>query len=200
MAETKVKRPISIVQPFGIEADHPRNCNLLIQAIPGCRLRSAISGAKPAKNARTGEKRIPVDQARHLGQFPPIPGMQLHVNPRDCTYTVLDPLAEDEELCEKIRRTIDRTMPFKVGNKLKGVKTQKGKLDPHRMKTLCRECIWLLEAGEAKLVKGPLPDISDVEELPGNFLLNPGSVVGNTQPIFEKDWDEWFEKLVRSAG
>ena len=65
----------TIVQPFGIEADHPRMCDLLIQSLPGCRLRSVIAANKGAKDAKTGEVRIPEGQAHGLARMPRVPGM-----------------------------------------------------------------------------------------------------------------------------
>lgn len=194
-AETK-----TVVAPFAIEADHYRCGDLIIQAIPGCRMRSTISASKPAKDAKTGEPRIPQDQAKFLGQFPEIPGMQIHVNPAKLTYVIIDPLDDDEDLCEKIRRTLERVSPFRVGSKLKGVPSQKGTLDVHRMKTLVRELIWWIDSNDAKVIKGTKPDMVDVERLPGKFLLNPGSRVHNTQPQFEEDWEHWVSELTKSGG
>jgi len=188
------------VAPFGIEADHPRNCDLLLQAIPGARLRSAISASRTVIDVKTGEPRIPQDQARHLGQLPPIPGMQIHVNPAKLSYVIMDPLAEDEELCERIRKAMDASRAFRVGNRLRGVPTQTGTLDPHRMKTLVRELVWLVTGGEARVVKGALPRMEDVEELPGKYLLDPGSRIRTSRPIYEEDLEPWWAKLTSTGG
>ncbi len=188
------------VAPFGIEADHPRNCDLLLQGIVGMRLRSAIDASKPAKDHNTGESYVPPDQSAFLGQFPHIPGMQLHVNPAKLTYLVTDPLHEDEDLCERIKNIMARVTSTRIDGKLKGVADQEGKLDAHRMKTLVREMRWLVTAGEARVVKGVLPEMDAIDELPGNFLLNPGARTQTTQPTFEKDWDAWFDRLTRSGG
>lgn len=187
------------VAPFGVEADTPRNQNVMLQSIPNCVLRGALNASKTARDAQSGEERVPRDQARHLGVLPPTPGQQIHVNPQDGTYTIIDPLHGDEEMCEKIRRGLKgdgRPVPERID----GHKPQKGQLDKHRMKTLCRELINMLESDEVKMVKGPRPKLEDVERLPGDFLLNPGSRVHNTQPTFEKDWDEWVQQLTRSGG
>ncbi len=195
-----VQESKTAVVPFGIEADHPRNSDLLIQCIPGLRLRSAISASRTARNAKTGESYVPPDQSAFLGHFPPIPGMQLHIQPTKLTYMVVDPLYDDEQLCEKIQAVLRRISSFRSTSKFRGVETQNGTLDVHRMKTLVREMTWLVGAGEARVVKGTLPDAVAVEEMAGNFLLNPGSRVHNTQPVYEKDWDQWMENLTRSGG
>lgn len=193
-------RPEIIVAPFGIEADHPRNSDLVVQCIPGCKLRSAISGSKHLIDAKTGEPRVPLDQARHLSTFPRTPGMQLHVNPAKLVYTIVDPLNDDEELRERITRWYSQNSAVRSIDTLKGVPTQQGELDTHRMKSLCREMFWLVEAGEAKVVKGALPAFDEIEELPGYFLLNPGSRISNTQPRYEKDFQSWVDRMSRSGG
>ncbi len=201
-AEAKVQ---TIVRPFGIEADTPRNSDVIIQCIPGCRLRGAVAAGKMTTDAKTGEKRMPTDETRHLGMLPLIPGMQIHVNPAKSTYTIIDPLHDDEELCRKITRAMrEDGRPMAVDEKsgigVKGVPPQNGKLDPHRMKSLCREILWLLESEHAKMIKGPDPTLENIDALPGHYLTNPGSRVQNTQPRFEKDWSKWYEQLVMSGG
>jgi len=197
---TATEEHVIVVTPFTIEADHPRMSDLLIQSIPGCRLRSAMDGAKGAKNAK-GEDVVPIDQVRVLGSFPKTPGMQLHVNPEKLTYEIIDPLNKDEEMCERVRKWLKQNSPVNPGDKLKGSKEDvlKGKLDKHRMKTLCREMFNLVEAEEAKKASVSFPNMKEIEELPGNFLLNPGSRVRNTQPIFEKDFDRWVETADKSG-
>lgn len=198
MPATKVS-----VASFGIEADDPRNCDLLIQSIPNCRLRSAISGSKPTivnKQDPHNSPVVPRDQAARLGTLPPLPGMQLHVNPSTCTYRVVDPLHGDEALCARIKRNMEEHGAVRSRTELDGVPPQKGVLDPHRLKTLVREMVWIVESGSAKVVKGSLPSMEDVEALPGNFLLNPGSRVPNTQPRYEKDLEAWVEKMGQTGG
>ncbi len=190
------------VQPFTIEVDHPRNCDLLLQSIPGCRLRSAISAGRTVKDVKTGELRIPQDQSRFLGQLPPVPGMQLAVNPSKLTYEVIDPLHKDIALCDRIQSSINRMeeSPVRISGKLRGVPPIKGTLDVHRMKTLCREIGWLLEANEVKVINGVQPSQEEVEAMPGHFMTNPGSQVHNSQPRFEKDFDAWLERMQSAGG
>jgi hypothetical protein len=184
----------TIVPPFGIEADDPQLCDLLLQSIPGCRLRSRI---KPTTTTVKGQVRTPTTQ----GHSPPeAPGMQLHVNPADCTYVVHDPLNDDENAKARIKRYLQLTTGARQDAQIRGADTVKGKLDKHRMKTLCREVIWLLDAGQVRVVKGAPPEIEDVDEMPGNYLLNPGLQTSTTQPMFEKDFPQWLDQLTRSGG
>ena len=200
MERTKLREVV--LQPFTVLVDQKRNCDVLLQSIPGCRLRSAISASKPVIDNKTGEPRIPADQARCLGELPPTPGMQLVVNPEKLSYEVVDPLYENEDLCERLRSAINRSehIAVRITGKLRGAKPLRGKLDPHRMKTLCREVVWLLDDNDMQMVTGPRPTLEDVDKLPGNYLLNPGTQVHTTQPLFEKDWAAWVEKLTTSGG
>ena len=199
------KKVVVSVPLFTIEADHPRNCDLLLQSIPNCRLRSAIKASRTVDVESTdgsGEviKVIPKDQARHLGSLPPIPGMQLSVNPTNLTYEITDTLFKDKALCKRISAamgTDDR--PF-MSDSLSGVPPQGGSLDVHRMKTLCREIMHLLNAKHVVMRKGLAPDLEDINDLPGHYLLNPGSRVPNNQPLFEKDLPGYVETVQKSGG
>lgn len=199
MSVLEEERNAVAVLPFAIEADHPRMSDLLLQGIPNCRLRSAISGVKPVIDVKTGHEVLPRDQAIHLGSFPNTPGMQVHVNPAECTYEIIDPLRDNAVLLERIRRFMQENSGIRTSDRFNGVETQKGTLDPHRMKTLCRELLFLVNSGEAKKVKGPMPTLRDIDELPGNYLLNPGARVPVTQPMYEKDFPAWVDKLSQSG-
>jgi len=189
------------MQPFGIEAD-PGNKDLLVQSIPGCRLRGKLGPARPFKDSK-GKERMSVDESTFMGACPITPGMRLFVNPEKLTYMIVDPLCDDESLCIRIKkflaeRGID-TNPD--SNKVDGVETQKGTLDRDRMKTLIREMRNFIDASHAKVVKGTVPTMEAIEELPGNFLLNPFSGgATNFQPRYEKDFPKWVESLSRAGG
>lgn len=203
MSSAEAKNEISggiIVAPFGIEADHPRNSDLLLQAAPGVRLRSMIDGTKPVIDQKTGDPRIPLDQSRHLATFPKTPGMQIHVNPAKCIYKVIDPLHGNEAICHRIASFLRENTGLSPSTRIDGVPPREGKLDIHRMKTLCRELVQLVEAGHAKVVHGELPTMAEIVDLPGAFLLNPGARVANTQPVYEKDWDSWVANLSHHGG
>jgi len=188
------------VASFGVEIDTPRNGDVVLNSIPGCRLRGAIAASKPGFAKRDGDTpTIPRDQATHLGALPPIPGMQLHVNPAKCAYTIIDPLYEDDELCRRIQSAM-RANERPISGEIRGVPPQKGELDVHRMKTLCRELHQLVETSYAKVVKGVLPSMEEIEDLPGKFLLNPGSVIPNSQPLFEEDMEAWVANLHKGGG
>jgi hypothetical protein len=185
MTTTKTKTETIVVPAFGVAVDHPRNCDVMLQAIPGCRLRSKL---KSVTVAIGGEVRS--QQAR--GMVPPeVPGMELHVNPAACEYVIVDLLNEDETARANLKAFLRRSSGMRTHGELRGVETQKGKLDVHGMKNLCREIIWLLDEGSVAMVKGPRPEMQDVDELPGHYMLNPGARTENQQPTFEKDYEQW---------
>jgi hypothetical protein len=188
------EKKATIVPAFGIEAVNPQMCDLLLQSIPGCRLRSRIG-----PTTRTVQGQVRTLQSR--GHAPPeVPGMQLHVNPAELTYAVVDPLNVDEDAKARIRRYLQLTTGARHDANLRGADPVKGKLDPHRMKTLCREIVNLLDAGDVEVVKGPAPEIDDVDELPGKYLLNPGLQTQTTQPVYEEDYPQWIDQLTKAGG
>ncbi len=195
MAETMVEESVDVsVLEFAIEADGPRNDDLMIQCIPGIKLRSAITGMRTVKN-KQGDDTIPIDQARSLADFPKTPGMRLHVDPAERTYEIIDPLYGDDELCRKVTRWLNNRMMVRTSENISGTAPQKGNLDHHRIKSLCREMLQLVDTGYARCVKGVMPSLEDITELPGDFLLNPGARITNLQPRFEKDWYAWISHL-----
>lgn len=183
-----------VVSPFGIEACNAQLCDLLIQGIPGCRLRSKCG---PTTTTVNGQVRTPTTH----GHSPPeVPGMQLHINPAELTYAIVDPLNEDEDAKARIKRYLHLTTGARQDANLKGAPTVKGKLDKNQMKTLCREIVWLIEAKDVRVVKGAPPEMEDVDEMPGKYLLNPGLRTKTSQPQFEEDLEEWESQLNRSGG
>jgi hypothetical protein len=188
------KSRLTVVQPFGVEVDHPRNCDILIQSIPGCRLRGKI---KPVVQTVQGGVSTPLCQGHAL---PDVPGMQLHVNPAKLTYAIVDPLEDDDNAKQRIVNYMRLTQGISADYKIRGMKTQQGELDAHRMKTLCREICNLLDEGHVRVVKGPRPSREDVEDLPGKFMLNPGSRIQNSQPIYEEDFEAWKDRLTMIGG
>lgn len=186
------------IPPFTVEADHPRNCDLILQSIPGCRLRGSVDGSRHTIDAKTGDTRVPIDQARALASFPRTPGMHLSVDPRRLTYKITDPLFKNEAMLNRIQQHFKEA--GRSSTQVRGVAPLEGTLDKDRMKTLCREVAGLLELGHMKIVAGAKPDVDDIEELPGQFLLNPGSRVQNTQPRYETEYDDWVSRLSQGGG
>ncbi len=188
-----------MVLPFTLEADHPRNADLILQSIPGCRLRTKIMASRTVKT-KNGTDVIPKDQARHLGSLPQLPGMLIAVDPKTCSYTITDPMYGDEKLCRQLQAALRADERRVWDERIDGVPPLTGTLDVHRMKTLCRELMHIVQNGHGRIVKGSCPDIEDIEDLPGKFLQNPGSRVPNSQPMYEEDMDEYVANLSKTGG
>ena len=195
-ADDKASRSPAGATRFTVEADHPRNADLIIQTIPGLRMRSAIDGTKPIKDNRTGEAMVPQAQAKALGSFPRTPGLRITVDPPSLKYLVHDPLNSQPETLDRIATWFAREGK-PVSGTFKGVSDMGGELDEHRMKTLVRELKQIVDSGEARVVDGDFPD---PDTLPGRYLLNPGSRVPNSQPEFEDEYDDWRRNLVKSGA
>lgn len=198
LTKEKVAEPESFLPVYTVEADHPRNCDLLLQAIPGCRLRGSIDGSRHTIDAKTGDHRVPIDQARALASFPRTPGQHLTIDTRRMTYRISDPLFQNDQMLNRIAQHFKESGRSAV--QVKGVPPQEGVLDKDRMKTLCREVFNLLQLGHMKIVSGPSPKMDDIDELPGKYLLNPGSTVQNTQPRYEEDYEGWVNRLSHGGG
>mgnify|MGYP001560780249 CR=1 FL=1 len=185
------------VMPFGVEADDPRFRDLKLDCIAGGYLRSAISGMKGHVNNK-GDDVVPLDQVRHLAGLPRIPGMQLHVNPRDLAWTIIDPLEGDLPLRERLTKWLKEHNQFSGDGTIRGVPKQTGTLDVHLMKSLVREMLQRIRQGEMRVIKGDPPTWEEMERMPGYLLLNPGMPAGlTTQPTYEKDFDNWKANLER---
>jgi len=183
-----------VVAPFEIEAKHPRNCDLAIQCVPGLKLRSAVS--QTTKTVQGGVRTPTLDNKSP----PKLPGMRLFVDPENLIYRVSDPLRDDESLRDSIGRWIKETTGSRSESRPNGVPTKNGELDEHKAKSLCREMYNLLKEGEAVITDGLMPELDDIEDLPGKFLLNPGLRTHTTQPRFEEDWDAWLTQLTKAGG
>jgi len=164
------------------------------------RMRSRITAERPVTDQDTGRRMIPPDQAAYLGQFPEMPGMLLTVKPAELAYSLVDPLEDDEDLCEQIRSAMERNSTFRGKGKLKGCPRQDGKLDVHRMKTLCRELVKMAELGFVRVRKGQVPTLEQVDAMPGRYLLNPGSTIPNGQPRYEDSLEDYVQNLNSRGG
>lgn len=189
-----------IVEPFGVEVSTPNCGDLVLQSIPGCKLRGANRPTKTVRKVVNHVQQEAEEVATHPFPVPETPGQQIHVNPAKLSYMIIDPMERDERLCDRLNKVVNRNKAVRSDTKLRGVPSQKGDLDAHRMKTLCRELINVVEANEGKVVKGVLPSREQVDKLPGKYLLNPGATLPNTQPRYEEDYDEWVSTIASRGG
>jgi len=188
------------VTPFAIEFDSCSNSDYKLNSLPEYKFRSAVKSHRTVVDNETGEEAVPVDMVQGLSMLPTIPGMQLHVNPADCSFEITDPLNDRQDLRDRIAKTINSQGAIRADKGIRGVPTVKGTLDVHRMKTLCREMVMLLDSNEAELVKGVKPSLKAISSLPGKFLLNPGCQIQNNLPRYEDDYETWLENLKKYGG
>jgi len=183
---------------FVIMADHPRNSDLLIQSVPGrLRLRSTISGTKPATNMKTGAISVPQDQAAAMATLQHIPGMCIAVDGSTNEIRIFDGMKPDD--VRRVGVWLKNRGLVSKESEVRPVPTRSEKLDDDRFKTLMRELHNLNEMHHIKVVEGEMPDMRQIEKMDGEFLLNPGSTVANTQPRYEKDFSAWVQKLNQTS-
>jgi len=193
-----------IVAPFEIEADHPRNSDVMIRSIGiHCKLRSALRSDRKVFMTdllkRKGmQPAIPRDQAATLGAMPQLPGMRLVIDPGEMSYRIWDPLEADEALRIQLKQALMADDKYIISSttEIRGVPATEGTLDKDQMKTLCREAKYLCDIGHCKFVgSGPVPEQEDIDELPGRYLRNPGIQTETQEPIYEDQYDAWKMKM-----
>jgi len=196
----KKKSRICPVSPFGIEADGKGNGNVFLKSIPNCNLRSRVKQVRMIigheRDPQTLERmRKPVSGGMVRDLPANIPGMQLHVNPKDCTYLIIDPLFDDQDTLDRIQAAVEAHKGMRTGKKLRGVPKRGGTISTDSMKTLIREILCVLESNNARVCKGTIPDRDDVDDLPGDYLLEPANRGKWNRPRYEKDLPEWVQTL-----
>jgi len=192
------KKKASSVAPFVAELTG-NCCDIVVQSIPGARLRGAVTHLRKVFNPqRNGQEEMAPSGI--IPGTPDIPGMQLHVNPGLCRVKIVDPLRGNDDLCSSILRVLKSQHVLRTAEKVEGVPTREEKLEPSRMKTLCREIFRMVKDDMAVIKKGPPPTMDEIDDLPGHYLLNPGSHVQNHQPKYEKDLENFVENLTRAGA
>lgn len=184
-----VKQETKSVGSFTVQADHPRNSDLLLKNIPNCRLRGTVKAGRTVKvRQKDGSinERTPIDQSRHLGQLPEIPGMCLTIFPNECRVIISDPLRSSPALCKQIEQGL-KTDQRPFSGPINGVPEREETIDTHTMKTLCREVRQLIDIDHMKVTEGVAPSREEIDKLNGEYLLN-GAISGSSDsPKFEKD-------------
>lgn len=197
--------------PFVFEADQKHNGDLLIRSMNNLRLRGRIAHGRTVVDIKTQEL-MEKAQSRSTANMPEVPGQQLRVDPESCTVEIYDPLTEDPDKCMRIERRLKDQRGMDDKSKLQGIPTREEHLTTHQMKTLCRELYWFVKDKDGRILQGDditegretrgvtgSPSTKAIDNLPGNYLLNPGSTIPNGQPQFEKDFPEYQDRLNRIA-
>jgi len=191
------KTEVNTVLPWTLEARHNRNCDLYIQGLEGVRLRGCVRPTKQVFTREDGEQVTATAPAGLINGLPnEIPGMRLHIDPARGIYKVTDPLRDDEDMCDRIRRAMTKSQ-VTVSNKIRGMPPKESRRDRDRVKTLVREMYWLVAADEARVVEGVLPTMEAVDTMPGDYLTDPRGGNQWRQPRYERDMQAWVDGLNR---
>ena len=189
MNATTQERRKTIVAPFAIEISDKHNSDQSLNVLPGCRLRGRIE-------YRPG---MSIDYQKALAGCPAvIPGQQLKVFPERKKWRISDPLCDDPALCRQIRDYIVKRRKMKL-DEIRGVDATEGEIDVHRMKTLCRKMLQIVEHGSAFVVDGPTPTMEEIDSLPGRYLANASAVTRWSMPVYEDEMESWVASLARGS-
>jgi len=207
MSTAEKTKKASSVMPFVIEANTPRNQDLMIQNLERLRLRGAVHATVEVFDKlyadEDDDRETPTRPtgAKIIEGVPELPGMQLYVNPTELRWEMKDPICKDERLLEKIANAMSEFRGSTiVGQKLRGMKPKSGTIGRDEMKTLCAELLCFIDADEAKVIKGMAPSKEDIDELPGRYLLNWSGLDDWKQPRYADEYDEWIRRSHNMSG
>lgn len=179
------------VQSFTVELGDERNRQINVPM-----LHETFRGAYSVANLRGQDIGSPASS------MPDIPGMQLTIDARNRRVIIRDPLKDNEALCSQIAGVLKKRGSYGL-SKLTGCDERTVAMDEHEMKTLVRFVVKLLDPPsglpKAKLVKGRVPTDEEVDQLPGEYLYDPGSETQHG-PKFEKDAQQWFDRVNRNLA
>jgi hypothetical protein len=192
------KAKVVSVSPFVVEADNPRNCDLYIQTLGGMRLRSSIKATKEVFDREDGEQVTRPAPAKMIDGLPrDLPGMRLHIYPAECKWKMVDPLRDNQEVMDKVKRAIQSRTSTRTTGTLRGVPPAEGNLGIDEMKTLLKEMLCLIENQDMRVIKGVAPTKEEVDDMPGRYLLNWSNRGQWNQPRYEDEFEDWKRLLNR---
>lgn len=186
MTETTVQT----VPAFAVQATHPRNCDLHLMCLNGVIGRRMRSTTNPLVTNIQGQPR----PFNRQDPVPVIPGQILRVFPSELRVVMEDPFFGDDVMRDALARWLRKNQGGTSTIPPSGIPPVEGRMDANRMKSLCREILHLLADKSMTQVEGPAFDLEDVDGLPGDYLLNPGSIIPTGQPALEKHWDQYVQR------
>lgn len=146
---------------FTVEACCERNRNPMFEPtgviLRGAWRRSELRGAEN------------IDE---LGKFPDIPGLQITIDPVRKTAVVEDPLSHwSPQEMDALNQAASAIPGFaRVKFKIEPSDVR-DKMSDNDVKTWCYWVWRMVDAGDAKVVKGSLPSVADIEALPGKIRV-----------------------------
>ena len=155
-----------------------------------------MASRKDDQGKRVGSR----DFGEGLSQMPDVPGIHMEIDLGRSCAREYDPLAENKELHAEadaamglaLKKSAHKTLAWPE------VKYSKPTMSEHVFKTLAREVAQLVEQGMARVVSGKLPEVSEIDRLPGRYLHDPWNSNAN-RPRFEDQVDVYLDKLEAAA-
>ncbi len=191
MADTPAtKKPSNAVlpSPFTVEFGDPL-----------CRQIHLQTFQRTLRGSWSNMKLLRAGGGRNLGEvgqsLPDIPGIHCTVDFRASVVEFTDPAPP--EVWEDLNRTLQTapTAIVGVGQNFGPVNDTSEPVDAHTLKTFTRELLRLVNAEKATVVKGTLPSLEEINELPGRYLFDP-SWHSQWKPQFEDEYERWKERAL----
>ena len=167
---------------FAVEFGDDKNRSISINALT-TRVRGRYSNANLHANADGVGGR---DVGRAMAGMPDIPGIRLRIDVGEQYYELHDPLSDNPKLMARIAHQITEARLQGVAG-TEPVESIVNEMDVDQLKTLLLE-IWrkVNQTNQAVVVEGTLPDIDEINELPGNELYDPWNQTTH-KPTYVKD-------------
>lgn len=132
-----------------------------------------------------------------ISQFPDIPGMRLRLDPQRRKSVVYDVLylPEHKEACARLQRLIKLHFGVDQGP---AKPVERDRLDDDDIKTWYYWARRKVDAGQATIVRGELPDIDDVERMAGRVRIETFNSSARACK-WKEDFDRYIDAIL-SAG
>jgi hypothetical protein len=187
------------IPAFTVEFADLKNSGLM--SIDTLRIREGMRPAWTKSNFfRKGSGADIGDMAR----MPDIPGVRLTVDPRKSTLLIHDPLSDDKELCQQIKRVLEGgedyiTMRIVGSENFRPTPDATHKLDDDELKTVMLEIARKTYAPEdvrtMVAVNGShVPTEEELADFPGDELFDPWNS-NEDKPRYVKDVKAWRRRI-----
>lgn len=185
---------------FELGDDYGRNIHVLSLDLT---LRGNWSQARMQSRKAVGPDGEPVHiGGRSLGdamsRMPEIPGIRITLDPRRLTAALHDPLKDDPELFAMACKRLNEAQHVGTDLQYRPMADVTKELEPDEFKTLTEELVYKVGHGMARVVKGELPSLDQVDALEGDYLYDPGCSVKDDRPRYRKDVSDWKKRINRA--
>jgi hypothetical protein len=137
------------------------------------------------------------DVGPSMQRVPDIPGLFMCVSPKDDRAIIYDPWEKKPEMWDKLNGAL-RGAHAARGGKYGPVERSEMTLSKDQIKTLCLEMIKKVEGGVARVVKGTLPTLKQVQSMPGRELYD--TMNSGRKPRYVDEVAGWEQRLDSTTG